>query len=103
MLVDSFRVESPHVEYTEDMIKSSYEYQTTEFLHEQRKSDGKYEWVAKPKSVPYQFATQRKVPKLGYGAASVTHVSSPSLWSRSSCWLMQACMNQLVGNLFRFN
>ncbi|KAG0581375.1 hypothetical protein M758_4G270700 [Ceratodon purpureus] len=65
MLVDSFRVDSPHVEYTEDVIKSTYEYQTTEFLHEQRKSDGKYEWVARPKSVPYQFATQCKVPKLG--------------------------------------
>lgn len=66
MLVDSFRVDSPHVEYSEDVIESTYEYQTTDFVHEQRKSDGKYEWVARPKSVPYQFATQRKVPKLGY-------------------------------------
>jgi len=72
MLVDSFRVDSPHVEYAEDVIKSTYEYQTTEFLHEQ-KSDGKYEWVARPKSVPYQFATQRKVPKLGYCTAYSLH------------------------------
>jgi len=65
MLVDSFRVDSPHVEYTEEAITSTYEYQTTEFVHEQ-KSNGQYEWVARPKSVPYQFCTQRKVPTLGY-------------------------------------
>jgi hypothetical protein len=68
MLVDSFRVDSPHVEYTAEVIQSTYEYQTTEFVHEQ--SNGKYEWVARPKSVPYQFATQRKVPKLGYATPS---------------------------------
>jgi myo-inositol-1-phosphate synthase len=65
MLVDSFRVDSPNVEYTEEKIESSYEYQTTEMFHE-KNADGKYEWVARPRSATYQFATNRKVPKLGY-------------------------------------
>lgn len=65
MLVDNFRVDSPNVEYTEEKIESSYEYQTTEMFHE-KNADGKYEWVARPRSATYQFATNRKVPKLGY-------------------------------------
>ncbi len=64
MLVDSFRVESPNVKYTEETIESKYEYTTTDMVHEVMKN-GKYEWVARPKSVTYQFVTKRKLPKLG--------------------------------------
>ncbi len=64
MLVESFRVESPCVKYTEETIESKYEYKTTDMVHEVMKN-GKYEWVARPKSVTYQFVTKRKLPKLG--------------------------------------
>ncbi|KAH9540715.1 hypothetical protein CY35_14G020900 [Sphagnum magellanicum] len=64
MLVESFRVESPCVKYTEETIESKYEYKTTDMVHEVMKN-GKYEWVARPKSVSYQFVTKRKLPKLG--------------------------------------
>ncbi|CAK9863921.1 unnamed protein product [Sphagnum jensenii] len=64
MLVDNFRVESPYVKYTEETIESKYEYTTTDMVHEVMKN-GKYEWVARPKSVTYQFVTKRKLPKLG--------------------------------------
>lgn len=63
MLVENFRVDSQNVKYSEELIESSYEYQTTDMVHEQ--NDGKYEWVARPKSVTYQFATKRTIPKLG--------------------------------------
>lgn len=63
MLVDSFRVESEHVTYMEDEIKSLYPYQTTEVVHQEE--NGKYEWVVHPKIVEYEFKTARKVPKLG--------------------------------------
>ncbi len=64
MLVENFRVESPCVKYTEETIESKYEYKTTDMVHEVMKN-GKYEWVARPKSVTYQFVTKRKLPKLG--------------------------------------
>ncbi|KAL3695348.1 hypothetical protein R1sor_009424 [Riccia sorocarpa] len=63
MLVENFRVESENVNYTEEEIISTYQYQTTELIHEVR--NGKYEWVVRPKSVTYEFKTERKVPKLG--------------------------------------
>jgi myo-inositol-1-phosphate synthase len=52
------------VKYTEETIESKYEYKTTDMVHEVMKN-GKYEWVARPKSVTYQFVTKRKLPKLG--------------------------------------
>ena len=64
MFIESFRVEGPNVEYTEDSIHSTYDYSTTELLHE-RRSDGQYQWVVKPISVQYDFKTSVHVPKLG--------------------------------------
>jgi hypothetical protein len=69
MLVDTFRVDSPFVTYTEETIESKYEYKTTDMVHEVTK-EGKYEWIARPKSVTYQFSTKRALPKLGYGSSS---------------------------------
>jgi hypothetical protein len=69
MLVDTFRVDSPFVTYTEETIESKYEYKTTDMVHEVTK-EGKYEWIARPKSVTYQFSTNRALPKLGYGSSS---------------------------------
>lgn len=65
MFIESFQVESPNVEYSEDAIHSVYDYQTTELLHEKR--DGKYGWIVRPKVVKYELQTSRKVPKLGCG------------------------------------
>ncbi|CAN6484750.1 unnamed protein product [Victoria cruziana] len=63
MFIESFRVESPNVRYTEEAIESTYNYETTELVHENR--SGKYEWVVKPKCVKYEFKTSTRVPKLG--------------------------------------
>lgn len=63
MLVESFRVSSPHVKYTESSIESTYEYQSTDLQHELK--DGKFEWIVTPTKTVYDFKTARKVPKLG--------------------------------------
>jgi myo-inositol-1-phosphate synthase len=60
MLVDSFKVNSPTVEYGADSIKSTYDYQHTEVEHT---ADG--HWVLTPKTTKYEFLTETKVPKLG--------------------------------------
>jgi myo-inositol-1-phosphate synthase len=60
MLVDSFKVDSPAVEYGESHIASTYDYQHTEV---DRTEDGK--WVVKPQTTRYEFRTDTKVPKLG--------------------------------------
>lgn len=64
MFIESFKVESPNVKYTESEIESVYTYETTELVHEQR--DGAYQWIVKPKSVKYDFKTDTRVPKFGY-------------------------------------
>ncbi|EFJ37320.1 hypothetical protein SELMODRAFT_270269 [Selaginella moellendorffii] len=64
MFIESFRVESPNVKYSEEHISSVYDYNTTDLVHEKNR-EGKYEWVVKPSTVTYEFQTQRKVPKLG--------------------------------------
>lgn len=64
MFIESFKVESPNVKYTESEIQSVYTYETTELVHENR--DGTYQWIVKPKSVKYDFKTDIHVPKLGY-------------------------------------
>lgn len=64
MFIESFKVESPNVKYTESEIQSVYNYETTELVHENR--DGTYQWIVKPKSVKYDFKTDVHVPKLGY-------------------------------------
>ncbi|KAK1423707.1 hypothetical protein QVD17_19015 [Tagetes erecta] len=63
MFIESFKVESPNVKYTDDEIHSLYNYDTTELVHEEK--NGSYQWVVKPKTVKYQFKTQTHVPKLG--------------------------------------
>ncbi|KAH0861202.1 hypothetical protein HID58_089463 [Brassica napus] len=64
MFIESFKVESPNVKYTENEIHSVYDYQTTELVHESK--NGVYQWtVLKPKTVKYEFKTDTHVPKLG--------------------------------------
>uniref|UniRef100_A0A7S2JEE2 inositol-3-phosphate synthase n=1 Tax=Haptolina brevifila TaxID=156173 RepID=A0A7S2JEE2_9EUKA len=59
MHCDSFEVSSPNVHYGEKYIESTYAYQTTDVVKENGKT------VAKPKTVEYQFRTERKAPKMG--------------------------------------
>ena len=60
MLAESFRVDSPTVQYGEDAITSSYTYQHTAV---ERTDAG--QWVVKPQSTEYTFKTDTRVPKLG--------------------------------------
>ena len=64
MFIESFKVESPNVKYSEDEIHSVYDYDTTELVHEEK--NGAYQWVVRPKTVKYEFKTQTNVPKLGF-------------------------------------
>lgn len=64
MFIESFKVESPNVEYTANEIHSVYNYETTELVHELK--NGSYQWTVKPKTVKYEFKTQTHVPKLGF-------------------------------------
>ncbi|XP_057783765.1 inositol-3-phosphate synthase [Salvia miltiorrhiza] len=63
MFIESFKVESPNVKYTDTEIHSVYNYETTELVHENR--NGSYHWIVKPKTVQYEFKTDAHVPKLG--------------------------------------
>ncbi|KAL0424379.1 UNVERIFIED_CONTAM: Inositol-3-phosphate synthase [Sesamum radiatum] len=63
MFIESFKVDSPNVKYTEGEIHSVYNYETTELVHENR--NGTYQWIVKPKTVKYEFKTDTHVPKLG--------------------------------------
>ncbi|KAG8383488.1 hypothetical protein BUALT_Bualt04G0018500 [Buddleja alternifolia] len=63
MFIESFKVDSPNVKYTDDEIQSVYNYETTELVHENK--NGAYQWTVKPKTVKYEFKTDIKVPKLG--------------------------------------
>ncbi|XP_056846195.1 probable inositol 3-phosphate synthase isozyme 3 isoform X2 [Raphanus sativus] len=63
MFIESFKVESPNVKYTENEIHSLYDYQTPELVHESK--NGAYQWTVKPKTVKYEFKTDTHVPKLG--------------------------------------
>ncbi len=60
MLIDSFKVDAPHVVYDEEHITSEFTYDTTKL---QQGADGK--WSVRPVKETYQFRTARKVPKLG--------------------------------------
>lgn len=68
MFIESFKVESPNVKYTENEIHSVYNYDTTELVHENR--NGTYQWIVKPKTVKYEFKTDIHVPKLGFAPKS---------------------------------
>lgn len=70
MFIESFKVESPNVKYTENEIHSVYSYETTELVHEERK--GTYQWIVKPKTVKYEFKTDIHVPKLGFASLTQT-------------------------------
>jgi myo-inositol-1-phosphate synthase len=59
MLVDTFRVDSPSVRYSDEHITSTYAYDTTETAIE----DGAF--VVRPAEKQIKFQTERKVPKLG--------------------------------------
>lgn len=71
MFIESFKVESPNVKYTDNAIQSVYNYETTELVHENR--DGTYQWVVKPKTVKYEFRTDINVPKLGLESKTTPH------------------------------
>ncbi len=68
MFIESFKVDSPNVKYTENEIHSVYNYDTTELVHENR--NGTYQWIIKPKTVKYEFKTETHVPKLGFESKS---------------------------------
>lgn len=72
MFIESFKVESPNVKYTENEIQSVYNYETTELVHENK--NGTYQWVVKPKTVKYEFKTDTHVPKLGLESKSAHHL-----------------------------
>jgi myo-inositol-1-phosphate synthase len=59
-LPTSFRVNSPHVKYTDEHIVSDYSYTTTKTKVENG------ELVVEPMAIDYTFRTERKVPRLGY-------------------------------------
>ncbi|CAH8281909.1 unnamed protein product [Eruca vesicaria subsp. sativa] len=63
MFIESFKVESPNVKYTENEIHSVYDDQTTELVHESK--NGAYQWTVKLKTVKYEFKADTHVPKLG--------------------------------------
>eukprot|EP00873_Tetraselmis_striata_P007607 jgi/Tetstr1/427871/TSEL_017948.t1 len=60
MLVDSFRVESPSVTYSDDAIHSRYSYSSTELSRDEAGA-----FVCKPTQSEVEFKVNRKVPKLG--------------------------------------
>lgn len=60
MFADKVKVNSPHVEYTDDAIYADYDYQTTKVhLHENGGA------VLVPHATKYQFRTSTKLPRLG--------------------------------------
>ncbi|CAD6889143.1 unnamed protein product [Tilletia controversa] len=63
-LSENIHVDSPNVSYSDDYIKSSYEYLNTH-VTKVTNADGTTTFAAKPVSNQYQFRTGRKVPKTG--------------------------------------
>ena len=61
MLCSKLTIKSPNVENSEDFIKSKYEYSTTKMV----RGSSENEWIAEPSKETFEFATERKVPKLG--------------------------------------
>lgn len=78
MFIESFKVDSPNVKYTEGEINSVYNYETTELVHENR--DGTYQWIVKPKSVKYEFKTDARVPKLGFASMPIKENLRKNKW-----------------------
>jgi myo-inositol-1-phosphate synthase len=69
MFVESFRVDSPLVQYGDGEIQSEYRYDTTEVVPPG--NGGGAGWMVRPKSVTYNFKTSTNVPKLGCVVASI--------------------------------
>jgi len=64
MLVDSFKVASENVQYTDEHITANYTYTSTE-LSKEDLGPGQSAWKVTPTTTTYEFRTQRAVPKLG--------------------------------------
>lgn len=60
MFIDNYEVKAPNVQYTEEHITSSFNYQGTSITPG---DDGK--WSVTPTNTPFEFKTDRKVPKVG--------------------------------------
>lgn len=60
MFVETFQVDSPNVEYGEEFIHASYDYDSTDVVYN---DDGSVS--VRPLSHKVEFKTTRKVPKLG--------------------------------------
>ena len=60
MLVEKFHVDSPNVQYTEEAINSTFDY---EYNKVERTPEGG--WVVKPRRETFEFQTDARVPKLG--------------------------------------
>ena len=58
--MSSFKVSSPNVKYTEELIESKYVYETTKVTR-----DTKNSYTATPVETLYTFHTKQKVPRLG--------------------------------------
>lgn len=65
MYVDTFKVDSPNVEYGEEFIHASYDYDSTDVVYN---PDGSVS--VKPLTHKVEFKTARKVPKLGFAPHS---------------------------------
>jgi myo-inositol-1-phosphate synthase len=65
MLIEDFTVQSENVQYSEEYITSTYNYDSTQLTR-----DSKGSWVVSPTSTEYQFRVDRRVPKLGYAHTS---------------------------------
>lgn len=61
MLIEDFTVQSENVQYSEEYITSTYNYDSTKLTR-----DSKGSWIVSPTSTEYQFRVDRRVPKLGY-------------------------------------
>lgn len=60
MFVETFKVDSPNVQYGEEFIHASYDYDSTDVVHN---DDGSVS--VRPLSHKVEFKTARKVPKTG--------------------------------------
>lgn len=58
--METFRVQSPNVQYNTDYIESKYTYETT-----QVDCSSKGSYVVRPVETQYTFRTDRRVPKVG--------------------------------------
>jgi myo-inositol-1-phosphate synthase len=60
MLIEDFTVQAENVQYSEEYITSTYNYDSTKLTR-----DSKGSWIVSPTSTEYQFRVDRRVPKLG--------------------------------------